>query len=230
MSISSVSADYIPISVSTLVPSTMVGIELFQQDPQSDSYALYRGGDYPLQDGDLQRLRSRGIKKLFIRKLDQGSYQRYLREMIDNPQADAPIAARTGALNDVVRDLLGSAFQTGDADASVMTAAYLGDQTADIICNDEFTGTDLFRVLHHDYATFTHSTNVAFYCGMLAAELGFNKPDISLIVSGGLLHDLGKLEIDDRILNKPGRLDELEFREIQNIPRPDFVSLHIAPI
>jgi HD-GYP domain-containing protein (c-di-GMP phosphodiesterase class II) len=37
-------------------------------------------------------------------------------------------------------------------------------------------------------------------------------------VVGALLHDLGKLEISDRILAKPGRLDEFEFRQVKQHP------------
>ncbi len=47
--------------------------------------------------------------------------------------------------------------------------------------------------------------------------LGYSGDDLHKIVVGALVHDLGKLEISDRILSKPGKLDEFEFREIQNI-------------
>lgn len=223
---SDVTSGYIPISVSTLVPSEVVGIELFQEDKNSvTQYALYRGKDFPLEEKDLVRLRNRGVKKLYIRKTEQASYQSYLRKLIDNPSEDASITARAGALNEVVRDLLDSAFKTGNTDASVVTATYLGEQTANIVCNDEFASGDLFRVLQHDYATFTHSANVSFYCGMLAAELGFSQSDVALISSGGLVHDLGKLQIPDKILSKPGRLTELEFREIKMHPVTGFRQL-----
>ena len=96
---------------------------------------------------------------------------------------------------------------------------------ADIVTKDEFAASDLFQVLHHDYATFTHSANVAFYCGLLAAELGFERSDIERITTGGLLHDLGKLEIDEEILCKPGRLNELEFRRIRMHPLLGFKKL-----
>ncbi|QDV12487.1 Cyclic di-GMP phosphodiesterase response regulator RpfG [Rosistilla oblonga] len=209
---------FIPISVSMLAPASVVGVELFQAEHKSRRYVLYRASDYPLKQTDLTKLRHRGVHQLFIRKGAQASYQSYLRQMIDNPGDDVPVSARVGALNEVVRDLLDSAFRAGDTDATVSTANYLGQRTADIVCNDQFTRSDLFRVLHHDYATFTHSANVAFYAGMLAAELGFSQEDVAAISSGGLIHDIGKLKIPDKILCKPGRLSEMEFREIKMHP------------
>jgi HD-GYP domain-containing protein (c-di-GMP phosphodiesterase class II) len=125
-----------------------------------------------------------------------------------------------------VRDVLHAAFSHRDnLDQTVSAAEQLGVLAADIITKDEFAASDLFEVLHHDYATFTHSANVAFYCGLLAAELGHTRAEIEWITTGGLLHDLGKLDIDEDILCKPGRLNELEFRKIRMHPLLGFKKL-----
>ena len=52
----------------------------------------------------------------------------------------------------------------------------------------------------------------------MARELGFAGDELQQIVVGALLHDMGKLEIPDNILAKPGRLDEFEFRQVQLHP------------
>ena len=113
----------------------------------------------------------------------------------------------------------------GGLDQTVQAAEQLGALTADMLSKDTFAASDLFRVLHHDYATFTHSANVAFYCGILAAELGYGRDDIERVTTGGLLHDLGKLEIEPTILCKPGRLSEAEFRRIRMHPVLGFRQL-----
>jgi putative nucleotidyltransferase with HDIG domain len=142
-----------------------------------------------------------------------------------NDPKSIPLAARTGALNEVVRDVLNAAFSRDDLDQTVTAAEQLGVLAADIVTKDEFAACDLFEVLHHDYATFTHSANVAFYCGILASELGHSREDIERITTGGLLHDLGKLEISEEILCKPGRLNEQEFRQIRMHPLLGFRRL-----
>ena len=125
-----------------------------------------------------------------------------------------------------MRDVLETQFRTGETDQTVSEAARLGAVTANIVCNDQFAASDMFRVLHHDYATFTHSANVAFYAGMLAAELGYDPHDVELMTTAGLLHDLGKLAIDEKILCKPGRLTDEEFDVIRLHPTVGFEQLN----
>ncbi|MFK8111966.1 MAG: HD-GYP domain-containing protein [Rubripirellula sp.] len=218
--------DFIPISVATLLPTETVGLDLFQQEMQSERLVLYRGAEYPLTMVDLDRLRGRGVHRLYIKKESRAIYQKYLRTIATSSNTKSiPLSARAGALTEVVRDVLNAAFSRGSLDKTVNAAEKLGMLAADIISNDEFAASDLFRVLHHDYATFTHSANVAFYCGILAGELGYSKEDIMKITTGGLLHDLGKLEIEEEILCKPGKLDENEFRRIRMHPLLGFRKL-----
>ena len=218
--------DFIPISVATLLPTEAVGLDLYQQEVDSERLVLYRGAEFPLSMDDLERLRGRGVHRLYISRESRSTYQKYLRKIAttNDPKA-IPLSARTGALNEVVRDVLHAAFATENLDQTVNAAEQLGVLAADIVTKDEFAASDLFQVLHHDYATFTHSANVAFYCGMLAAELGFDRSDIESVTTGGLLHDLGKLDIDEEILCKPGRLNELEFRRIRMHPLLGFKKL-----
>ncbi len=219
-------ADYVPISVATLLPTEAVGLDLFQQEQDSDRVVLYRGAEYPLSLNDLDRLRSRGIHRLYITKESRSIYQTYLRSIATKGDAESiPFTARVGALAEVVRDVLESTFKYQEVDQTVTAAEKLGGLATDIITNDQFAAGDLFRVLHHDYATFSHSTNVAFYCGILAEELGYSKSEIKQITTGGLLHDLGKLEIEEAILCKQGKLDDFEFRRIQAHPITGFRKL-----
>ncbi|TWU20583.1 Cyclic di-GMP phosphodiesterase response regulator RpfG [Novipirellula galeiformis] len=219
--------DYLPISVATLLPAKTVGLDLFQREQDSGRYVLYRGATYPLTLDDLERLRGRGIHLLYIGKDSGPRYQAYLRRLLDTDLGAVDVAPQlqAGALNEVVLDSLRSAFGSRDLNEAVATISQLGALTAEIITRDEFAASDLFRVLHHDYATFTHSTNVAFYAAMLAAGLGYSAEEVEQITTGGLLHDLGKLDIDDRILSKPGRLDEWEFRQVKRHPGLGFRKL-----
>lgn len=60
-----------------------------------------------------------------------------------------------------------------------------------------------------------HSTNVSNIAKKLAQSLNMRTEEINDIVTASLLHDIGKITIDDEILNKPGKLTFKEYRLMQ---------------
>jgi len=63
-----------------------------------------------------------------------------------------------------------------------------------------------------------HSKRVSEICEAIATKMGFDKDDINQIRIAGLMHDIGKIGIDENILNKPYALDEDEWEEIKKHP------------
>ncbi|WP_027364925.1 HD-GYP domain-containing protein [Desulfotruncus alcoholivorax] len=63
--------------------------------------------------------------------------------------------------------------------------------------------------------TFRHSQLVAEVARFLAEKIGFDKEQQNNMYIAGLLHDLGKLSIPDEILEKPGRLNKVEYNVIK---------------
>ncbi len=66
-----------------------------------------------------------------------------------------------------------------------------------------------------DPYTCGHSDRVARVSVRLAEELGCNRKQIDTIYLSGLLHDVGKIGIDDNVLRKPGKLTEAEYEHIK---------------
>lgn len=60
-----------------------------------------------------------------------------------------------------------------------------------------------------------HSKRVGAYCEKFAKELGLRNDEINQIRNAGLMHDIGKIGIDDQILNKDDKLSKSEFTEVQ---------------
>lgn len=70
-----------------------------------------------------------------------------------------------------------------------------------------------------DGYTHRHSERVASFAVQLARELGVRDEEaLERVRLAGLLHDIGKIGVPDRILNKTGDLTDEEFREIQKHP------------
>lgn len=62
---------------------------------------------------------------------------------------------------------------------------------------------------------FSHSVNVALLCMLLGKWLDCEPVTIKELGLAGLFHDIGKVYVDEAILNKPGRLTAAEFEHIK---------------
>ncbi|NTV68534.1 MAG: HD-GYP domain-containing protein [Azonexaceae bacterium] len=74
----------------------------------------------------------------------------------------------------------------------------------------------LARLKNLDDYTFEHSVGASALLIVFGRVMKLPKETIKDLALGGLLHDIGKVQIPDAILNKPGKLSEQEFRLIQS--------------
>ncbi len=70
----------------------------------------------------------------------------------------------------------------------------------------------------NDPYTAGHSRRVANYAKMIASRMDFSLEEIEEIYYAGLIHDVGKIGLDNKIINKNGRLTDEEFAEIKRHP------------
>ena len=70
-----------------------------------------------------------------------------------------------------------------------------------------------------DTYTRGHSMRVAEYSRELARRMGKTAREVEDIYYIGLLHDIGKIGISNKIINKPGRLTEEEYNVIRSHPK-----------
>jgi len=70
-----------------------------------------------------------------------------------------------------------------------------------------------------DPYTHGHSERVSRVAVCLAEQLGLDKEQLDTLYLGGLLHDIGKIGVDDQVLNKPGALTPQEFEQIKKHPQ-----------
>lgn len=63
-----------------------------------------------------------------------------------------------------------------------------------------------------------HSANVGEYAAGIGRQLGWQEDELGLLRMAGILHDVGKVVVPDRILRKAGPLTEEEFEAIKPFP------------
>lgn len=91
------------------------------------------------------------------------------------------------------------------------------------------TTPNMFDMLHcmreYDDATYVHSMNVALICNVMARWLHMSEKDIATATVAGLLHDIGKTQIPDSIIKKPGKLTGDEYEIVKRHPQAGYEIL-----
>jgi putative nucleotidyltransferase with HDIG domain len=93
----------------------------------------------------------------------------------------------------------------------VRKAERLTQQMVDIIQADESILVGLASIKDFDEYTFSHSVDVCVLSMLIADRLRLYKSDIARLGVAALLHDIGKMNVPQSILNKPSKLEGKEW-------------------
>jgi len=81
-----------------------------------------------------------------------------------------------------------------------------------------------------DTYTAGHSKRVAHYCNLIVKEMGYAQEEATLIHQAAILHDVGKIETPDAVLLNPKRLNEIEYKLIQEHVNVSYKLLDSIPM
>lgn len=98
------------------------------------------------------------------------------------------------------------------------TANNIASDLMKAITDNDAIAIDINTLKISDEYTFKHSVDVATMAMVVAKKHGLNDKEVYEIGVSGLLHDLGKSQIPNEILNKAGRLTEEEFAVMKQHP------------
>jgi HD-GYP domain-containing protein (c-di-GMP phosphodiesterase class II) len=147
-----------------------------------------------------------------------------LREMIRDPNL-AP-EKKSRAVQQYSKEMMKNLLESPTAEniGEVMTTI---SEIVDLIVTDDETNNYLLNITSHDFATYTHSVNVGILSISLTKALYRQSDghDMHALGAGFFLHDLGKTRIDLSIINKPGKLNDQEWKEMRQHPDHGFKIL-----
>lgn len=117
----------------------------------------------------------------------------------------------------VVRQLMDEVRSGGKIDAHRVSRQV--EQLVESAIRNPSAAAALANLKGHDEYTFAHSIQVSILSLALGTQVGLGKDELKLLGTGAMLHDLGKASIPLKILNKPSRLTEEEFRVMRTHPQ-----------
>ncbi len=210
--------NYYPIEKDTLLPGSKVNFNVYKKlDIDVD---LYFGPD---NQSDLSDIVPVDVHKyqlaLAIHNDDIPLYKDYIRHISLTYSKNKEISSELqySIMRENSKLIIKDVLEDPRSGETIQKASDLVESLTGVILDNKSNFYKLLRITTHDYYTYTHSLNVCSMCIGLGAELGLRRdPDLLELGLGALLHDIGKCSVDPRILNKPGRLADDEFKSIQH--------------
>ena len=119
--------------------------------------------------------------------------------------------ARKAVLSMFQEARMGNALKVGEAAALV-------DEISGSVTRNASAMLSLARLKNKDDYTYMHSVAVCALMVALGRQLGLEGEELRSVGMAGLFHDIGKVGIPNRILNKPDRLTDEEFEIVKQHP------------
>lgn len=177
--------------------------------------------------------RGEGFEKSFTRSMDK-IQTRTAAEILEPkkapPPPKVPMNEEIKRAETVYSDAIGFA-KSYMADArlgkkvKVEEAGDLVENIINSVSRNNGAMVSLSRLRDYDEYTYTHSINVTVLSLIYARSLSLSAKQLRELGIAALFHDVGKAQIPDSILNKPGKLTEKEFMTIKKHPLESYVML-----
>lgn len=175
----------------------------------------------------IRAFKTKGLRHLYMRKED---FRKYVGFNVDLSRAvKASQLSKEKKLNFMkhTAEILLEHIRSNDLNQEIYDdAATVVETTVSIFCDDP-DAFDLLSLLssHTDFL-YSHSLGVSLYSALIARELKWTSPaNLFKVSMGGLMHDIGKKEIDRSILSKSRR--ELSAEEVKLIETHPIRGLEI---
>ena len=175
-----------------------------------------------LTDRDLKMLRTK-YSQLYIPEQQRDDY---LRALTKSDKLD-DVAKVTAIKDSAVHYLEGlfseeKVFSTELLNEAIDGCREAVESMVDVLQDQDIDSLQglIGQLSFHDFYTYDHSINVSMYNITIYRALRPNASRIELLHAGlgGMLHDLGKINIPTHIINNPGKLTEEEFSQIREHP------------
>lgn len=183
------------------------GMVLARSIPSSNPILPLLVTGQPLNEETIRIVLQRGIKGLYIE--NELTDDIVCEEFLSSEEKQAMLADIKSEMVKLTKNSKRVSYRTFTkiAESIVMSAL---DQD-NLLCN-------MNDIRDYDNYTYSHSLYVGIISVILGKAIGLNQDQLHDVAMAGLMHDIGKLDIPAKIINKPGSLTEEEFALIKQHP------------
>lgn len=218
------SSGYFPISIHSLRVDTVPPFDLYLVHTMGSPPVLYRNKDLEFTEEVLHKLRQTDLVHLYVPRQQREDYFKYSSDIVVQTVKDpgATVEKKTRVVYDTTSTIMEDLFASPRSNIRIQQAKETISQAVDLMTHDQEATRKMIFLTCHDYYTYTHSVNVTIFATALMQRVLPHLPgdhDYKIIGEGFLLHDIGKSAIPPGVINKPGKLDDEEWRLMKRHPQ-----------
>lgn len=157
-------------------------------------------------------------RMFYIRSLDKNLYVDYTSSRLESIISDRHIRVtdKANILHQVGKRFVKKMLDDPKYEGVVKESAEIVDHYVDMVLQSPDAANELFALSSYDSYTYSHSVNVSTL-NLLIADKYYNgdKEKLWELGMAGLMHDVGKTQVDQAVLFKAGKLTDEEFKEVK---------------
>lgn len=214
--------DYLAVSPLLISPGCMGRFSVYLR--QGDGYVLYASEEECFTERHRRALYEHGIKEVFIRSSESDSYKEYVEANLGTilMNEDIPLPDRAKLFHHTSVSIVREAFDNRLPDTLIKQDSFnriidfVNQGVQFLTLENSFKA--VAQLVEHDYKTYAHCMHVFLYSSAILQAYGLDEEHLVQCGLGAMLHDIGKTLIPERILNKPGALNQQERRIVNEHP------------
>jgi len=209
--------EYFQIDRRSLRKGTSINFSMYSQKGMAFDLLADAKTTVLLTDDLMARLSEDMTCEIVIRKSDIPLYSAYLDSLLTSgaETGKQDMEDRTMVLKENSKMLMKDLLADPRSGKKLKKAGKLVGDITDTIIEEKGMLYNMLTLSKHDYYTYTHCVNVAVLSIGLGVAIGLSRNRLDSLGIGAMLHDIGKTTIPPEILNKQGKLDDYEFRRMQ---------------
>ncbi len=152
-------------------------------------------------------------------------FDEFFRRLADDMEACANLDEKMALLYPAAVDMMACYFGTQSEELPLKYIEQYSDALITLLEEHTYDLEDFLVYMPDQYTDASHNVNVSLLSVLLGKELRLSNLQLKELAIAGILHDIGKLKIDQKILQKDVKLESDEFEVIQEHP---VLSVEIA--
>ena len=212
--------EYILIDKNIISKESVFDFNIFYKIDGHQQVEHYIDNGVPVTEYDIVMLED--DHSLYVDSTEYEKYKIFYELFLSNASTDSCPTELRVSFDDKVYDkaiiALENIFKNPESVENYNTSIEIVNNLVDSVMDNEYDLKLMMSIVACDYATHTHSINVAIYALNLGKKLDLQEESLRDLGQAALLHDIGKSKINPEILNKHGILTPKEFAEMTNHP------------